>query len=417
MAVQSLDLHQTARAHLFSSLLKVKTIAASPDLPEEIRAGVPKPELSEEEKILLHNVTSSLYNRLQVKQAVDQAVQAVCMALKVDMPAKGKRIRKDKREQEDIDEEATPAKAPKNGKDATPAGNKDTADDTDITDFEGFESEDDGPVTTTVDLDSEDEADEEAGFSKYNHLLGSSSDEEDDGDDGDEDDRFARYRGLEKANLDDISVSGSASEAESDNEEDAVQPSPSSSPEPEKKRAKKSESRPTKSVAPPTGSTFLPSLMGGYVSGSESASDVDVAPQKKRRGQRARRAIWEKKYGAGAKHLQEAAQSGDQGRDSGWDMRRGAVGAGDGGRRTPWKQGVNNPFEKGSNAGGRRVGRDSSVRNNQNYGNNSWSDAAPPRRPPKKDNEGTLHPSWEARKKAKDSQKGATFAGSKITFD
>lgn len=413
-------MHQTARAHLFSSLLKVKTIAASPDLPEEIRTGVPKPELSEEEKTSLHNVTSGLYSRQPVKQAVDKAVQAVCMALNVDMPAKGKRIRKDKRGEEDAAaEEATPAKTSKSGKDVTPAGRNDAADDTDITDFEGFESDDD-PVTPAVQLDSDDEADEEAGFSKYNHLLGSSSDEDDEGDDDDEEDRYAHIRGLEKANLDDISVSGSASEAESDNEADAAQPSPSLSPEPERKKAKKSESRPAKSAAAPTGSTFLPSLMGGYVSGSESASDVDVAPQKKRRGQRARRAIWEKKYGAGAKHLQEAAQSGDQGRDSGWDMRRGAVGPGDGGRRTPWKQGVSNPFDKNNSnnhvGSGRWNGRDSS-RSSHGYNNNNTRADAPPRPPPKKDNEGPLHPSWEARKKAKDSQKGAAFAGAKITFD
>ncbi len=43
----------------------------------------------------------------------------------------------------------------------------------------------------------------------------------------------------------------------------------------------------------------LSTLMGGYVPGSESASDVDDASPRKNR--RARQQIWEKKFGAKAK--------------------------------------------------------------------------------------------------------------------
>ncbi|KAH9812312.1 BUD22-domain-containing protein [Melampsora americana] len=65
----------------------------------------------------------------------------------------------------------------------------------------------------------------------------------------------------------------------------------------------------------PTSSTFLPALNVGYVDGSDG-SDLDdpvydrlerEMGRKNRRGQRARRAIWEKKFGKGAKHLQKIA--------------------------------------------------------------------------------------------------------------
>ena len=73
---------------------------------------------------------------------------------------------------------------------------------------------------------------------------------------------------------------------------------------------------------------FVPTLQVGYISGSESSAtdvDADMAPRKNRRGQRARQAIWEKKYGAGAKHLKQPNKGT---RDSGWDLKRGAMARG-----------------------------------------------------------------------------------------
>jgi hypothetical protein len=142
------------------------------------------------------------------------------------------------------------------------------------------------------------------------------------------------------------------------------------------------------------GSTFLPSLMGGYISGSESASDIEEAKPKKRRGQRARQAIWEAKYGSSAKHLQKSSNKG--GRDSGWDMRRGAVDGDDQGKRLPWKKGIQRPGSAYSQGQG---------------------EAAPALKPRKRDDEGTLHPSWEARKKARETQKTVAFTGQKVVFD
>jgi hypothetical protein len=377
----------------------VKSIASSTDLPDEIRAGVPKPELPEDEKAALHNVTSGLYNRAPVKQSVDRAIEDVCKILNVPPPSKGKPSRPRKQEDGSEPEDRTVSTAAKNDESASPEEGGSEAED--VTDFEGFESDVDEPGPVIGDVDSAAEEEEEKEFSKYDDLLGSSSDDE--GDDAFGGDVYAKFRGREKVNLDDISVSGSdhddEGEDDSESDEDKEQegrstaraPSLSQSPEPKKPKEKKQSKAAT---GPTTSSTFLPSLMGGYISGSESASDVDIAPPKKRRGQRARQAIWEKKFGGKAKHLQKSSKQ-QGGRDAGWDMRRGAVDGDDQGGRMPWKRGVSNPFDK------------------------RFGDAkqAPPPPPRKKDNEGTLHPSWEARKKAKDSQKTATFTGQKVVFD
>lgn len=173
------------------------------------------------------------------------------------------------------------------------------------------------------------------------------------------------------------------------------------SPPPKKKKSSTAKPPPTQ----PGTSTFLPSLMGGYFSNSDSeASDIDIAPptKKNRRGQRARQAIWEKKFKAEAKHLKKQQQgggSGKGGRDAGWDMKRGAVGAGDG---KPWKRGIRNPL---ASSGAETTGAN--------------MEAVAERKPkvPKRDDTGTLHPSWEAKKKAKEAQGIVAFQGKKTTFE
>ncbi|KAF9767509.1 hypothetical protein IL306_015303 [Fusarium sp. DS 682] len=401
--LKSLDLHQTARAHLYSSILKVKDLAASPDLPEEIRAGVPKPELTLEEQAALHNVTSALYNRELVKQAISRAITTFCQALDVPVPGKAKRVRKSKKEEKE-EQPSDRIEQEEKEKDTAAKDNvresieKEEEVEDEESEFEGFSDRDD-PVQEPEELDSEDEAKEEKALSKYDHLLGGSSDSDDD--DEFDDERYAQFKGKEKVNLDDISVSGSDAAPElgsESDEQDEVELSVSASPSPPPAKKKKSKEK-TSAPARPRDSTFLPTLMGGYISGSESASDVDVAPPKKRRGQRARQAIWEKKFGNKAKHLQKPAWETQRGRDAGWDGKRGAVEPGDG-PRTPWKKGIRNPLATKQSAGAA-----------------AESKPEVKRPPPKKDDEGPLHPSWAARKQAKDAEKKAAFAGSKITFD
>ncbi|UKZ49954.1 hypothetical protein TrVGV298_004209 [Trichoderma virens] len=430
--LKALDLRQTARHHLHSNLLRIKAIETSNDIPEELRAEVPRPALSPEEISLRNNVISILCNAGPARQALDRAIADICETLGVAVPTKSKRVRnkrKDTEEQpadredgeDDEDDEEGVKPSAKSAK-KPEAMDEEAADESE---FEGFSSDADEPRPTIEDLEG---SDQENALSKYADLLGGSSDESEDEFD---EELLAKYRGTEKVNLDDISISGSGSEEEGDDEEEELESitgSRSPSPLPTKKskksvdndddqkpaatktaktlkekkeERKKQAAKAAAKTARSGDSTFLLTLMGGYISGSESASDIE-APPKKRRGQRARQAIWEKKYGANAKHLQKAATKG--GRDAGWDMKRGAVGPEDQGRGKPWKR------------GSRPTGGDSRGYS-QGRGGHAPEQNRPPPKPTKKDNEGPLHPSWEARKKAKEAQKSVAFTGQKVVFD
>lgn len=236
-----------------------------------------------------------------------------------------------------------------------------------------------------MDISGSDESGDED-LSQFNSRLGPGSDSEADSESGDEEDPAA----------DDISDSISRS------------PSPSfstaDSPPPKKAKATKGSTAPLKST------TFLPSLMnGGYWSGSEEATDEEDSGakpvRKNRMGQQARRALWEKKFGVSANHVKQeelAAKYG--GRDNGWDTKRGATDGARGGRGG--RGGRRGGFGGGS---GRPQNRDGPA--GPPSGQHS---GGKPKGPPK--DEGPLHPSWEAKRKAKE-QTTATFSGKKVTFD
>lgn len=421
--MQSLDLHSVAHAHLCSALLRIKAVAESPRLPDEVKHGVPKPDISEEERAALHNVTSGLYNQPKVRATLDAAVADICRVLQVPVPdKKGKLKRGDKKSEAATkkDPEEQPAdKAVKSvpGEKRTKPEEKSAKGEA----VPGNQSSDDDE-SEWGGLSEDDEEDEELvekALSRFEDRLGGfDSEEEVESDDEEYDTANEELDPMEitdesasedseagepgtQSGLDEdassdsgegsasVSVSESESESESDSDVSAISPPAKSS----RKDSKKADQ-----IMRQGG--MLPSLMGGYISGSESdASDIDLAPaaRKNRRGQRARQAIWEKKFKDRAKHLaQEKA-----GRDSGWDLKRGAV---DGSDRTPWKKGIKTPFDR----------RPDNRHDKQEY-------AAPeprrPRPPTKKDDEGPLHPSWEARKKAKEAQQTAAFQGKKITFD
>ncbi|KAL7787906.1 Bud-site selection protein, partial [Trichoderma ceciliae] len=435
--LKSLDLRQTARHHLHSNLLRIKAVETSEDIPDELRAGVPRPTLSPGEISLQNSVISILCNAGPARQALDRAIADICETLGVPVPTKSKRVRNrrrdieeqpaDREEEQSDEKSARPLAKPKEQRETA---EEETSEDeiAEESEFEGFSSDADEPRPTIEELEG---SDQETAVTKYDNLLGGSSDEEEEEELDEE--LLSKYRGTERVNLDDISLSGSGSEdgdeelsaivgsrspslplplptrkmkRSTDNDETPKPAASTSSKEKKEEEKKKRAAKAALKAARPGDSTFLPTLMGGYISGSESASDIE-APPKKRRGQRARQAIWEKKYGANAKHLQEAATKG--GRDAGWDMKRGAVGPEDQGRGKPWKQGGRLPA--------RPAGRDERGYS-QGRGGNAHQEgrAAPAPKPIKKDNEGPLHPSWEARKKAKEQQKTATFSGEKIVF-
>lgn len=150
--------------------------------------------------------------------------------------------------------------------------------------------------------------------------------------------------------------------------------------------------------------------MGGYWSGSEGGSDVeqdvDVAPRKNRRGQRARQQIWEKKYGKGAKHLKNAKPDAKNGRDEGWDMKRGAQEEGAQARRG-YK-----PHWQRSRAETATAGVDGGPVSGGNA-----VQLAPRRARQESKPERPMHPSWEAAKRAKEQSQTGAFAGKKMVFD
>ena len=168
-------------------------------------------------------------------------------------------------------------------------------------------------------------------------------------------------------------------------------------------------------------STFLPSLSAvGYVSGSDSdASSVtsEVAPRRNRRGQRARRAIAEKKHGARAKHLLQAANRNNGGgvnsRGSGWDPRRGAVDVAARDEKQPLvnaeraKMMAGRPFVKpGAAAAQARPPVEKRAK-------------LPVQSARNRDDKGPIHPSWAAKKQQKAAEKNSTrkFEGQRIVFD
>ena len=133
----------------------------------------------------------------------------------------------------------------------------------------------------------------------------------------------------------------------------------------------------------------LPKLATGYYSGGESDEDtrdslVDeiTAPRKNRRGQRARQKIWEKKYGSKAKHVQKEHERSKSERER---------------LRIEYEQRAAKRAEK------QKI-RDMKERELQE------------KKVQQTEKKQTLHPSWEAKLKQKESL-NAKFSGKKITFD
>ncbi|WVQ73822.1 hypothetical protein IAR50_003403 [Cryptococcus sp. DSM 104548] len=184
-------------------------------------------------------------------------------------------------------------------------------------------------------------------------IANGSDDEESDSDD----ELAQQHRAADAAGWESGSVSGGEdSDAESD-DSDAIPVRPAkrnkaSSPPPKAPKAPKPAKKEKPSKADLASSMFLPSLSVGFTRGDDGDSDPDLDEdpngvagreqpvRKNRRGQRARQAIWEKKYGKGAKHVvrqreeekieeekaRKRAADRARPRDSGWGSKGGALG-------------------------------------------------------------------------------------------
>ncbi|KAJ2919199.1 hypothetical protein MD484_g1230, partial [Candolleomyces efflorescens] len=141
-------------------------------------------------------------------------------------------------------------------------------------------------------------------------------------------------------------------------------------------------------------STFLPSLGTGFIPGSDD-SDVEregtiAEPRKNRRGQRARRAIWEKKYGRNANHKkQETAENVEKAKMEAWSRVK----------KRPTDGGPQRKIVRGGE--GFKAPEPSAFSKKDN-----------------KDKDKPLHPSWEAKRKLKEKQNDAIVPsqGKKIKF-
>jgi hypothetical protein len=340
-----------AQHHLAKSLMKIKAVATCLELPVEI--SKPKPLPSDTPAL---NVNARLCNSNPVKETFTPCmarIKAVFGIVEdVKAPAKKKRLRA-----KDYDNAADSSKVvakaareePRLDDDVDAMAESDEQSDDEMENYRGrlASSDDESGLEETSDIEDLERMLAEEGLARK-----SSSNQ------------ASRYDPAKDMSLDDASSQDESEEGDG------------------KAKPKKTAAGAIKKSA------FLPSLsMGGYISGSGSDldDDLDIAPKKNRRGQRARQAIWEKKFGTKAKHVktQDAKQ--------GWDAKRGAVGGRD---QKPHR------FANAANAQplGPRKGE--------------------VKEPKKRDDTGPLHPSWEAAKRAKEKKAvPVVFSGKKISFD
>ncbi|KAJ5226137.1 hypothetical protein N7468_007362 [Penicillium chermesinum] len=349
-ALKGLDYQITSQRYLFKQLSKTKRIAEAPVFKEfegsrHISTEGPKSTAES-------NILGRLFKSTPVKNVLPKILAEIRTLLGISDVPTGKQDKTSTRK--DAMSKSTSAKKQKE------TSASDTGDENDA-----------HPAAPKRRMDVEGSGEDESeDFGDFDARLASGSNSEDD-----DDEDSSNPRKPVTANDISDSVSRSPSPTFSDEQ----------SPPPKKAKGSKEPAQQT---------TFLPSLMmGGYWSGSESeATDDEQAagpPKRKNRmGQQARRALWEKKYGDKANHIQQEQKKQRKNRDSGWDLRRGGYRRLS--RRTSWWTGRNRPDSQGGQREKPKVHH--------------------------KDNTGPLHPSWEAKKKQKE-QATATFSGTKVTFD
>ncbi|KAG9239152.1 putative BUD22 family protein C4F10.06 [Amylocarpus encephaloides] len=383
-SLNKLKLEQLADNHLCKTICKVKRMRESEGLPEEAKEkGTKRDEVegeTPEDRAARLNVMSGLFLTDEVKVVLADQIRGLYMVMGIPMQdnkqGKGK-----------VD--AT-KKDPSDTSNSEPAPKKAIA----------VEKNYSGEVWEGLGSDTESDAE------RHNLTAGKQRRvEEDQGSDFDSEESFSRYNSM---------LGSSSSESDTEKEEAHSHPirtktkdlSLSLSPSPPPVSKAKSKASSKHNPQPVTKSTtFLPTLLGGYFSGDESsASDLDDEPapvKKNRKGQAARRAIWEKKYGIGANHIKSGQDpvsrddTNSRGRGRGgrlWDRERG------GGREA---------FANRNGGGGNPFGT----------GENSMPVGAGKRGMGKKDDAGPLHPSWQAAKKVKELKKTVKFEGKKVTFD
>ncbi|KAF2250432.1 Bud-site selection protein [Trematosphaeria pertusa] len=374
-ALKRMRLHRLAGQHLRKTIAKVKSLRESEAVPNGLKVFDAE---KKSESVL--NVQGRLLKVQAVQKAVDDAIEKL-KALAGVSEGNGSA----KKRRSDGDDEPKMQKKAKLKEEADSEDGAECSDDESSDVFAAFDARIAAP--SSAEEDSEDSLSE---GDRPSSVENSDNGEEWDlGDEESEEDLsnggVAIAPPSEDDEDDEDTLERSESESESLSESDeAIIPIP----KPKRK---------AQDVEKPSTSIFLPSLShAAYFSGSESeASDLeDLAPRKNRRGQRARQQIWEQKYKDKAKHLAK------QERNKGWDPKRGAVND-DKGRK------------------GKRAGKGGPPRAKGGRGPKSSGENAIPlgARKTKRDDTGSLHPSWQAAKAAKEKKVDMTPKGKKMVFD
>ncbi|KAH8601395.1 Bud-site selection protein [Bisporella sp. PMI_857] len=415
--LKGMELGVVVEGHLWKTLGKVKAFMENEELAEakkEMKEKEEDTEIPEGDKKARANIMSGMFNVKTVKDTMTQVVNEMYRTLRIPPPERT--MSRGGKDQEVV-KKAVKGILKKGLIEVVEGSSEEEVEgeenDGDSPEWEGFASGDE-----EVPIPDEDDSDDEEGggqfregdidddlLDKYQTLLGGSSDEES----FDEEAYKARRKSPPATRLS-LSLSPSqspspslpTSELDSDHDPQLDWSSDSGS---DAIVRPSSDKKPNK--GPPKTSTFLPSLMGGYWSGSEeSASDIDEPPskavsvRKNRPGQMARRAIWEKKFKDKANHIISGQPTIEEMRNA---------------KKKDDKKFRGRGRKEGRGGGIGYSGRDRGRSGNIATGNN----AAPmgERREKRRDDIGILHPSWQAAKKAKTEQKTAQFAGKKVVFD
>ncbi|KAL8787857.1 MAG: hypothetical protein Q9195_007597 [Heterodermia aff. obscurata] len=402
--LQKLNLLAIGEIHLYKTLLKSKSVSTAPIFPAWVSKKVKQAQSNPDTANA--NVTARLFNSNPVRLALETILGGVYSVLDLsadDVPRRKKRLRaadyKAKPQNEGSEEQKEDQATKSQGQEHNPEQKlhqrlmlKPNLIDQDV-------------------MGSEDESED---YGAYDERLANSSNAESESDEAalSDDGSGGEMHGVSVGNALLRNYAGSPSLSPS------ASPSPSTSLSP---------SVPAPSIPhvaapgkPTTSTTFLPTLNGGYWSGSENsdAGEVDddgslVRKQRKnRRGQQERRAIWEKKFGARARHIQkQELGAATSARDHGWDPKRGASEDKNRGRGRR---------SRGMKAGGRSKGggglRSGANKDPVNELKKRGKSAQPNS---KVKAEAPLHPSWEAKKKAKEKTGNSVvaFQGKKVVFE
>ncbi|KAI1001887.1 hypothetical protein K3495_g6316 [Podosphaera aphanis] len=403
-ALKNLDSAQFAEMHLYKSLLRVKTFVSSGLLPADVQI-VDKATMGEgAQRTALNNVMSGILNMKVVKATMEQIFKDMYSIMGIPVSVRKSTDQKRQSESNKVSELARNSQKPGCSITSSLTMNKDQ-DTLRSPEWESFESDNDEvekqAENSGRESSHEGSIDDEE-LARFDSLIANDSDEES------FDEKECLNNGTQASQL---CISPSHSSICSDRLSNSQNvPFVDSSARPTDLTKSKAKPQPAKTGL----STFLPTLMGGYWSGSESASDLEdfaPAPKKNRPGQIARRAIAEKKYGQNANHIKLGKGSviNKNGKDDGWDKKRGAIDT-SAPKNRRYNRSQGSQYNTGVNSGemiphGRlnRSAETGKVTRAKGMGS--------------RDDVGVLHPSWQAAKKAKEAKQTAKFQGKKVVFD